>query len=107
MRVIVPPTGNETITMLKSTAMVSVMAVPDLLYSSKLISSQNFQIIPLLIVASIWYLVVTTILTIGQHYIERRFARGDRSTPPTMLQQVRRAVFHVRPATKNPAGAPS
>ncbi|GAB3973939.1 amino acid ABC transporter permease [Actinoallomurus acanthiterrae] len=89
MRVIVPPTGNETIGMLKMTSLVSVLAVPDLLYSAQLIYSRSFQTIPLLIVASIWYLVVTTILTIIQFYIERRFARGNRNLPPTPLQRVR------------------
>lgn len=88
MRVIIPPTGNETIGMLKTTSLVSVLAVHELLYSAQLISSRNFETIPLLIVASIWYLVVTTILSIGQYYIERRFARGNHILPPTPWQQV-------------------
>lgn len=93
MRVIVPPTGNEAITMLKTTSMVSVLAVPDLLYSSQVIYAQNFQTIPLLIVACIWYLVATAILSVGQYYLERRFARGGRrSLPPTPLQRVRAAL---------------
>ena len=90
MRVIIPPTGNETIGMLKSTALVSVLAVPDLLYSAQVIYSRNFQTIPLLIVASIWYLVVTSVLTVGQFYLERHYARGNRNLPPTPLQQLRR-----------------
>jgi polar amino acid transport system permease protein len=89
MRVIIPPTGNETIGMLKSTALVSVLAVPDLLYSAQVIYSRNFQTIPLLIVASIWYLVVTSVLTIGQFYLERHFARGNHRLPPTPVQQLR------------------
>ncbi len=92
MRVIVPPTGNETIGMLKTTALVSVLAVPDLLYSAQIIYARNFQTIPLLIVASIWYMVITAILGVGQYYLERRFARGNRSLPPTPLQQLRRAL---------------
>jgi len=76
MRVIIPPTGNETISMLKNTALVSVIASTDLLYSVQLIYSQNFKQIPLLIVASIWYLILTTILSIGQYYLERHFGRG-------------------------------
>jgi len=76
MRVIIPPTGNEVIGMLKTTALVSVIALPDLLYSAQLIYSQNFRTIPLLLVACIWYLIVTTILTIIQHFVERRFGRG-------------------------------
>lgn len=89
MRVIIPPTGNETIGMLKTTSLVSVLAVADLLYSAQILYQRNFQTIPLLIVASIWYLVVTSILTIGQFYLERRFARGTRTLPPTPLQQLR------------------
>jgi polar amino acid transport system permease protein len=76
MRVIVPPTGNETISMLKTTSLVSVVAYTELLYSAQLIYSVNYKQIPLLIVASIWYLVVTTVLSIGQYFLERRFGRG-------------------------------
>jgi polar amino acid transport system permease protein len=76
MRVIVPPTGNETISMLKTSSLVSVIAVPELLYASQLIYAVNYRTIQLLIVASLWYLIVTTVLTIGQHYLERHFARG-------------------------------
>lgn len=95
MRVIMPPTGNETVGMLKATAMVSVLAVPDLLYSTQIIYAQNFRPIPLLIVASIWYLAVTTVLSVGQYYLERRYARGERSLPPTPMQRVR-AMIRVR-----------
>ena len=76
MRVIVPPTGNEAISMLKTTSLVSVIAFTDLLYSVQLIYSANYQQVPLLLVACIWYLVFTTLLSIGQHFIERRLARG-------------------------------
>ncbi|MDN5745437.1 MAG: amino acid ABC transporter permease [Nocardioidaceae bacterium] len=76
MRVIVPPTGNQLITMLKMTAVVSVIAMSELLYSAQTIYSQTYEVIPLLIVVSIWYLVVTTLLTIGQSFLERRFSRG-------------------------------
>jgi polar amino acid transport system permease protein len=89
MRVIVPPTGNELIGMLKTTSLVSVVSVPDLLYSSQLIYARNFATIPLLIVASLWYLVITTVLSVGQFYIERRYARGQRSVPLTPLQQLK------------------
>jgi polar amino acid transport system permease protein len=76
MRVIVPPTGNEAISMLKTTSLVSVIAFTDLLYSVQLIYSENFRQIPLLVVACIWYLLFTTLLSIGQHFLERRLARG-------------------------------
>jgi len=82
MRVIIPPTGNETISMLKTTSLVIVIAVPELLTSAQIIYSRTFQTIPLLIVASIWYLVVTSVLTVGQYYVERRFSRGGSRRPP-------------------------
>jgi polar amino acid transport system permease protein len=99
MRVIVPPTGNETISMLKTSSLVSVIAVPELLYASQLIYSVNYRTIQLLIVASLWYLIVTTVLTVGQYYLERRFARGAaRRLPETPLQRLRRALLSFRSA---------
>ena len=76
MRVIVPPIGNQSISMLKTTSLVSVVAAQDLLTRVENIYAKNFLIIELLIVASIWYLVLTTLASIGQHYIERRLGRG-------------------------------
>jgi polar amino acid transport system permease protein len=76
-RVMIPPAGNETITMLKSTSLVSVVAVADLMYQVNLISAQTFQTIPLLIVASLWYLLATSVLSLGQVQLERRFGRSD------------------------------
>jgi polar amino acid transport system permease protein len=76
LRVIVPPTGNQVIGMLKYTSLVSVVALPELLYSSQLIYTQNFRPIPLLLVASTWYLIVTTVLMVAQSYLERHFGRG-------------------------------
>lgn len=88
MRVIVPPTGNQVISMLKTTSLVSVLAVADVLYSVQLIYSVNYKTIPLLIVASLWYLVFTSLLTIVQSYIEKRFGRGYRASAPTVLQRM-------------------
>lgn len=82
MRAIIPPTGNQVISMIKATAMVSIIAMDDLLYSVQTIYNQNFQIIPLLIVAVIWYLVLTSVLTVIQSRIEKRFSRGGRETEP-------------------------
>ena len=85
MRVIIPPTGNETISMLKNTSLVSVIAFTELLYAAQTIYSANFKTIPLLIVASIWYLVMTSVLYVGQYFIERRFGRGfSRAEQATM-----------------------
>jgi polar amino acid transport system permease protein len=99
MRVIIPPTGNETISMLKTTSLVSVIATTDLLYSVQLIYSVNYRTIPLLVVASLWYLLVTTALSIAQYYLERRFARGgSRDLPETPLQRLRRHLTSLRRA---------
>jgi polar amino acid transport system permease protein len=77
MRVIIPPTGNETISMLKLTSLVVVLGgVFDLLFETQQIYAANFKPIPLLIVASIWYLVLTSVLYVGQYFIERRYGRG-------------------------------
>jgi polar amino acid transport system permease protein len=77
MRVIIPPTGNEAISMLKNSSLVYVIAVSDLLYSVTLIYSVNYKTIQLLIVASIWYLAATTVFSIGQYYLERRYGRSE------------------------------
>lgn len=77
MRVVIPPTGNQVITMLKSSSLASVIAIAELLYSAELIYSRNFETIPLLVVASLWYLFMTTVLSIGQYYLERHFGRGQ------------------------------
>ena len=76
MRMIVPPMGNETITMLKSTSLVAVIGGKDLLTAVQSVYAQNYKVIPLLVVAALWYLVLVTIMSIGQHFIEKRFGRG-------------------------------
>jgi polar amino acid transport system permease protein len=90
MRVIVPPTGNETISMLKTTSLVTVIGYQELLGSAQQIYARNFQTIPLLITISLWYLFLTSVLSIGQFYLERYFARGaTRDLPPTPMMRVR------------------
>jgi polar amino acid transport system permease protein len=76
IRVIIPPTGNEVISMLKNTSLASVVAYGELLYAVQLIYGANFRQIPLLIVAVIWYLVMTSVLYVVQYFIERRYGRG-------------------------------
>jgi polar amino acid transport system permease protein len=103
MRVIVPPTGNETISMLKTTSLVSVIALspPELLYTAQIIYSVNYRVIQLLLVACIWYLLLTTVATIGQYYVERYYARGAmRELPETPLQRLRRNLFTFGHATE-------
>jgi len=97
MRVIIPPTGNQAIGMLKATSLVSVIAVPELLYSAQIIYSKNLQVVPLLIVASIWYLVMTAVCNAGQGYLERRFSRGaSRVAAPTTAVRIG-ALLRARP----------
>ncbi|MDR2703044.1 MAG: amino acid ABC transporter permease [Cellulomonadaceae bacterium] len=77
MRVIVPPTGNETISMLKTTSLV--VAIPftlDLFYATSAIGNRLYQPIPLLLIAAFWYLVLSSVLMLGQHMLERKFGRG-------------------------------
>ena len=77
MRVIIPPTGNELISMLKTTSLVVAIPFSGALYGqSRDISGVNFQPIPLLLVAATWYLVITSVLMVGQHFLEKKFSRG-------------------------------
>ncbi|OMH34871.1 amino acid ABC transporter permease [Tersicoccus sp. Bi-70] len=95
MRVIVPPTGNETIGMLKTTSLV--LAVPfilDLTFSTNAIANRIYLPIPLLIVAAFWYLLVTSILMVGQFYIERHFGRGVDADSPAPVK-VTPAAHHT------------
>jgi polar amino acid transport system permease protein len=96
IRVILPPTGNETISLLKYTSLISVIAMPELLYSAQVIYSRTYETIPLLLVASIWYLLVTSILTIGQTFLERKFSRGGRREDTGVLADlIRNLRAHV------------
>ena len=77
MKIIIPPTGNEVISMLKTTSLVAAIPLSIDLYGvSRGISAVTFTPVPLLIVASLWYLLFTSILMVGQHFIEKRFSRG-------------------------------
>ena len=93
MRVIVPPTGNEINSMLKNTSLVSTIGLFDLLRSAQAIYNANYQTIPLLIVAICWYLLMTSVLQVGQFYIERHYARGSqRALPATPLQRAKESL---------------
>ncbi|WP_326709961.1 amino acid ABC transporter permease [Streptomyces sp. NBC_01474] len=99
LRIIIPPTGNQVISMLKTTSLVSVIAVPELLTSIQAIYSRNFQQIPLLTVACAWYLLAVSVLSVGQYYLERRYGRGaSRDLLPTPLQRMRATFAARRPA---------
>ncbi|MCX4687684.1 amino acid ABC transporter permease [Kitasatospora purpeofusca] len=100
MRVIIPPTGNETISMLKTTSLVQVISLAELFTAGHDIYSRTFQTIPVLVAVSIYYLLMTSILTVGQYYIERHYARGaNRTLPPTPTQRLR-LLFGGRPTPK-------
>jgi polar amino acid transport system permease protein len=79
MPAIIPATGNQVIGMLKETSLVSVLGVADLLQSAQAIYARTYQTIPLLIVASCWYLIMTLVLSVPQSMIERRFSRSTRA----------------------------
>ncbi|WP_166878648.1 MULTISPECIES: amino acid ABC transporter permease [unclassified Salinibacterium] len=105
MRIIIPPTGNEVISMLKTTSLVA--AIPfsfDLYGRSRDISAAIFDPIPLLLVASAWYLFFTSILMVGQYFLEKRFSRGvgqerqDKKAAPTVT------TGPIAPIGENPGG---
>jgi len=92
MRVIIPPLGSQTIGLLKATSIVSVIAVDELFHAAQTIYARTFETIPLLITASLWYLFITTVLTIGQGYLEKHFQRGSsRHQRGGLLQRLRRS----------------
>ncbi len=100
MRVIIPPTGNETIGMLKTTSLV--LAVPftlDLTFVTNALASRTFLPIPLLMVAAFWYLVITSVLMVGQYYIERHFGKGvDNVMKAPVKATPAVAAAHTKPA---------
>ncbi|MFI0237430.1 amino acid ABC transporter permease [Streptomyces sp. NPDC016845] len=93
MRVIVPPTGNEVINMLKTTSLVSAVQFLDLFKVASDIGQSAASTVEMYFLAAAWYLVLTSIFSVGQYYIERYYARGtSRSLPPTPLQRLRTVV---------------
>ncbi|WP_405651491.1 amino acid ABC transporter permease [Streptomyces sp. RK9] len=90
MRSVLPNAANEIVSLFKGTSIVSVMAIGELFYQVQVIYGRNGRVVPLLMVATAWYVVLTTLLSVVQYYVERRFARGaDRTPPPTPLQRAR------------------
>jgi polar amino acid transport system permease protein len=77
MRVIIPPTGNETIAMLKDTSLlIAVPVTAELSFQLRAVGSRTFQIIPMAVAAILWYLALTSLLMVGQYFLEKRFSRG-------------------------------
>ncbi len=91
-RVAIPPLAGEFINLVKGTSLVSVISMTDLLYSTQLIYLSNYRPIPLLIVASLWYLAITSVLGVVQYYLERHFGRGFKAHHDT--------VYEPGPATR-------
>lgn len=92
MRFVVPPTGNEAINLLKMTSLVTFIAVDDLFYSAQSIYARTFETIPLLIVVAFWYLAVVSIMSVGQHFLERHFGRSDKLEASMLSDIVRHAT---------------
>ncbi|MFI8189360.1 amino acid ABC transporter permease [Streptomyces sp. NPDC085946] len=99
MRAILPTAGNEIIGLLKGTSVVYVMSIGELFYQVQVIYGRNGRVIPLLLVATFWYVVLTSVLSVAQYYVERRFARGtDRTPPPGPLRRARNLAARLRAA---------
>ncbi|WP_067664073.1 amino acid ABC transporter permease [Nocardia miyunensis] len=96
MRGILPNAANEVISLFKGTSIVSVMAIAELFYQVQVIYGRNGRVVPLLMVATVWYIVLTSVLSVVQYYIERHFAKGSqRDLPPTPWQRVRAKVTEI------------
>ena len=95
MRVIIPPTGNELVTLLKTTSLVAVIGAGDLLTRAQAVGATDFTRMEMLIVASLWYLVLTSVASAGQLLLERRFGRG--SAPTSRRSALGRIAADLRP----------
>jgi polar amino acid transport system permease protein len=105
VKLIIPPTGNQTILMLKTTSLVSVLALADLLYSAQAIYARTFQTMPLLMVVSLWFLAITSVLTVGQHFLEKHFLEGlRRNDQITLGRRLARNLTMRRATMKNQLG---
>ena len=94
MRTILPPAGNEVIGQLKTTAVVSVIALQDVLYSAQIIYQRTYEVIPLLLVATGWYLLMTSVLSVGQYYVEAWFSRGNAPVKRSWFRRTANAEEH-------------
>jgi len=95
MRVIIPPTGNEVIAMLKDTSLlIAVPVTTELYFQLHAIGARTFQVIPLAIATILWYVALSSVLMIGQYFVERRFSRGF-GTRETRAQRAARRALEV------------
>lgn len=95
MRIIIPPTGNEVISMLKTSSLLFAVSIMELFTTVQTIYSANYQRIPLLLVACFWYIAATSVLSVGQHYLEKRFGRG---VAGSRQQRAKRRLATMGPA---------
>ncbi|MDN6400278.1 MAG: amino acid ABC transporter permease [Brachybacterium sp.] len=103
MRAILPPAFNEIIGLVKGTSIVYVLAHAELFFTIQLIYGRTQEVLPMLLVATLWYVVITSALSVAQYYIERHYSKGAvRTLPPTPLQSLRARLARLRPA---PPGA--
>ena len=103
MRAILPPAFNEVIGLVKGTSIVYVLAHAELFFTVQLIYGRTQEVLPMLLVATLWYVVITSALSIAQYYIERHYSKGAvRTLPPTPLQKIRARAARLRPT---PTGA--
>ncbi|MFC0674421.1 amino acid ABC transporter permease [Brachybacterium hainanense] len=101
MRAILPSAFNEVIGLVKGTSIVYVLAHAELFFTVQLIYGRTQEVLPMLLVATLWYVVITSALSIGQYYIERHYARGAvRTLPPTPLQRLRARLSAPRPTAQ-------
>lgn len=107
MRFIIPPTGNQVISMVKATSLVSVIAMADLFYTAQSIYNRTFETIPLLLVAVIWYLIITSLLNVGQSFVEKHYSRGSKQETGGLWDLLRGAAGQLsrKTAGADPAGA--
>ncbi|SFP36370.1 amino acid ABC transporter permease/ATP-binding protein [Variovorax sp. 770b2] len=97
MRTILPTAFNDIIGLAKGTSNLYILALPELFYTIQIIYRRNLEVIPLLMVATVWYLVILTVLSVAQHYIERHFSRGALRNPPrSRLAGVARGLWRSR-----------
>jgi polar amino acid transport system permease protein len=106
MRAILPTAFNEIIGLVKGTSIVYVLAYSELFYTVQVIYNRTQQVLPLLLVATLWYVVTTSVMSVFQYYIERHYSRGAvRTLPLTPLQKAKKFLStHATPATSRGKG---
>lgn len=96
MRIIIPPTGNEVINLLKMTSLLSIIAVNDLLYSAQTIYTRTFETMPLLLVVTFWYLVIVSILTVLQYKLELHYSRDEQPLRQSIFRKISKTTFEFK-----------